>query len=59
MNATLMYVLYLYRHGWQYFNMGYAAALAWVLFAIIFALTLATLKVSGRLVYYEYAGREE
>ena len=58
-NATLMYVLYLYRHGWQYFNMGYAAALAWVLFAIIFALTLATLKVSGRLVYYEYAGREE
>jgi multiple sugar transport system permease protein len=53
-NATLMYVLYLYRNGWQYFKMGYAATLAWVLFAIIFALTVLTLKLSGRLVYYEY-----
>jgi multiple sugar transport system permease protein len=52
-NATLMYVLYLYRNGWKYFNMGYAATLAWVLFAIILAVTLLTLKLSGRLVYYE------
>ena len=49
-NATLMYVLYLYRHGWSYLQMGYASALAWVLFAIIFGLTYLSLRVSGRLV---------
>jgi multiple sugar transport system permease protein len=52
-NATLMYVLYLYRHGWTYLQMGYASALAWVLFLIIFSLTYLSLKVSGRLVHYE------
>jgi multiple sugar transport system permease protein len=52
-NATLMYVLYLYRHGWSYLQMGYASALAWVLFAIIFGLTYLSLRVSGRLVHYE------
>jgi multiple sugar transport system permease protein len=53
-NATLVYVLYIYQNGWQYFKMGYASALAWVLFVIILTLTLVTLKVSGRLVYYEH-----
>jgi multiple sugar transport system permease protein len=52
-NASLFYVLYLYRVGWKYFKMGYASALAWVLFAIIMVLTLITLRASGRLVYYE------
>ncbi len=31
-NATLFYVLYLYRNAFDYFKMGYASALAWVLF---------------------------
>jgi multiple sugar transport system permease protein len=57
-NATLMYVLYLYMNGWQFFKMGYAAALAWVLFALILVLTLLTLKLSGRLVFYEFAESE-
>jgi multiple sugar transport system permease protein len=57
-NATLMYVLYLYMNGWQFFKMGYAAALAWVLFALILVLTLLTLKLSGRLVFYEFAENE-
>lgn len=52
-NASLFYVLYLYRVGWRYFKMGYASALGWVLFAIILVLTLLTLRASGRLVYYE------
>ena len=52
-NASLFYVLYLYRVGWRYFKMGYASALGWVLFAIIMVLTLLTLRASGRLVYYE------
>jgi multiple sugar transport system permease protein len=55
-NGSLFYVLYLYRNGWNYFKMGYAAALAWILFIILLALTLVTLRVSGRLVYY--AGEE-
>lgn len=57
-NASLFYVLYLYRVGWKYFKMGYASALGWVLFMIILALTIITLRVSGRLVYYE-SGEEE
>ena len=54
-NASLFYVLNLYQQGWKFFHMGYAAALAWVLFLIVFSLTLLTLFVSKRLVYYEYS----
>ncbi len=39
-NATLTPVLYLYQRGFQQFDQGYASAVAWVLFAFIFALTL-------------------
>ena len=56
-NATLFYMLHLFRQGWSYFKMGYASAMAWVLFAIIMALTLLSLRVSGRVVYYEGATR--
>jgi len=55
-NATLFYVLYTYRTGIQYFDMGYAAILAWVLFFIILGLTLVIFKYVGRLVYYEDVG---
>jgi len=54
-NATLFYVLYLWRNGFQYLDMGYAAALAWVLFLIILALTLFIFKYVGGMVYYEEA----
>ncbi|MCS7222791.1 MAG: sugar ABC transporter permease [Anaerolineae bacterium] len=54
-NATLFYVLYLYRNGFQYLKMGYAATLAWVLFFIILALTLLIFKYIGSMVYYEEA----
>ena len=53
-NASLFYVLYLFRNGWEYYKMGYAAALAWVLLAIMLTLTLLMLLASRRLVYYEY-----
>jgi multiple sugar transport system permease protein len=52
-NAGLMYVLQLYRQAFQYFAMGYASAMAWVLLVIIVALTLITFKLSGRLLFYE------
>jgi multiple sugar transport system permease protein len=52
-NATLFYVLYLYRNAFQYFKMGYASALAWVLFVIVLILTLIQFRLARRLVYYE------
>jgi multiple sugar transport system permease protein len=52
-NATLFYVLYLYRSGFQNLKMGYSAALAWVLFVIIMGLTLFVFKYLGSRVYYE------
>lgn len=55
-NATLFYVLYTYRTGIQYFDMGYASVLAWILFLIILGLTLFVFKYVGRLVYYEDVG---
>lgn len=55
-NASLFYVLYLYRQGWSYFNMGYASALGWVLLLITMTLTLLILWASRRLVYYGYRG---
>lgn len=39
-NATLTVVLYLYQNGFQRFKQGYASATAWVLFAVIFLVTL-------------------
>ncbi len=51
-NATLFYVLYLYRSGFQYVKMGYASALAWILFVIILVCTLAVLRTSRGRVYY-------
>jgi len=55
-NATLFYVLYLYRNGFLYLDMGYAAALAWVLFFIIMMLTAFVFKGVGSRVYYEQVG---
>lgn len=53
LNSTLFYVLYLYRHGFVYFNMGYASALAWALFIVILALTLLVFRSSPLWVFYE------
>lgn len=52
-NATLFYVLYLYREAFRSFRMGYASSLAWILFVIIMFFTLLQVKLSGKWVYYE------
>ncbi len=52
-NSTLFYVLYLYKQAFNYFHMGYASAMAWILFAIILVLTLLVFKSSSMWVYYE------
>ncbi len=52
-NSTLFYALYLFQNAFAYFRMGYAAAMAWVLFLITLAATLIVFKTSARWVYYE------
>lgn len=52
-NATLFYLLYLYRNAFNWFEMGYASALAWLLFMIILTCTLILWSTSARWVYYE------
>ncbi len=51
--ATLFYVLYLYQNAFQFFRMGYASALAWILFMIILLLTALVFRWSAMWVYYE------
>ena len=55
-NATLFYLLYLYRNAFSWFEMGYASALAWVLFIIILFFTAILLRTSNLWVYYEGVG---
>lgn len=52
-NASLVYGLYIYRQAFQYFNMGYASALAWILFVLIIIITFIQFALAGRWVYYE------
>ncbi len=54
-NATLFFVLYLYKKAFQEFRMGYASALAWVLFVILIVLTLVVWRWSLKRVHYEGA----
>ena len=53
LDSTLVYALYLYRRAFEYFEMGYSSAMAWVLLVIVGILTLLTFKTSGGWVYYE------
>ena len=51
-DSTLFYVLYLYRHAFNYFKMGYASAMAWLLFIVIVVLTYIQFRLSLRWVHY-------
>ena len=52
LNSTMFYSVYLYQNGFLFLKMGYASAMAWVLFIVILLCTLALLKVSDRFTYY-------
>ncbi len=54
-DATRVFVFHLYMYAFEYQQMGYASALAWVLFLIIMLLTIIQVKVSKYWVYYEGA----
>jgi multiple sugar transport system permease protein len=53
LDSTLFYAYYLFRQAFQYFQMGYASALAWILFVVVLALTLAQLRLSKHWVHYD------
>ncbi|MFN8632393.1 MAG: sugar ABC transporter permease [Chloroflexota bacterium] len=52
-NTTLFTVLYLYQVAFEQFKVGYASAIAWVLFGVILVFTLVQWKLADRWVYYE------
>lgn len=54
-NSTLFYVYHLFNHAFRYGNMGYASAMAWVLFVIVLGLTIFQLRTSKRWVHYDTA----
>jgi len=56
LDATLFYVLYLYRKAFEHLQMGYASALAWLLFLIVLFCTLIIFRTSGKWVFYRSVG---
>ena len=52
-DAALFYVIYLFQQAFTYLHMGYASALAWLLFLIIAIVTAVQIVLSRRFVYYE------
>jgi multiple sugar transport system permease protein len=52
-NASMMIVPYLFNNGFRFYKMGYASAIAWVLFVLVMILTLLVFRSSSAWVYYE------
>lgn len=53
LDSTLFYALYLYQRGFQFFDMGYACAMAWFMLLIVALFTSMIFKSSNFWVYYE------
>lgn len=51
-NSTLFYSLYLYEQAFSFLHLGYASAMAWILFVIVIVITLLLFRFSNRWVYY-------
>ncbi|MEZ4870178.1 MAG: sugar ABC transporter permease [Caldilineaceae bacterium] len=56
-NSTLFYSIYMYKQAFQYFNMGYASAMAWLMFVVTLLITLVIFRTSRLWVFY--AGGEQ
>jgi multiple sugar transport system permease protein len=52
-DAALFYAIYLFRQAFEFFNLGFASAMAWLLFAITMVITLVQVLVSRRFVFYQ------
>ena len=51
-DSTLFYALYLFNRAWRYLDMGYASAMAWILFIIVMVFTGLIFKTHRRWVHY-------
>ncbi len=56
-DAALMYAVYIFRQAFEFFNMGFASAMAWLLFVIIMIVTAVQFVGSRRFVFYQGAQR--
>jgi multiple sugar transport system permease protein len=56
-DAALFYLVYLFQQAFQFLHMGFASAMAWLLFVIIMIITVIQVRVSNRFVYYEGGDR--
>ena len=52
-SSALFYVVYLFRNAFEFLRMGYASALAWLLFVIVGVITFMQFRLARRFVYYE------
>jgi multiple sugar transport system permease protein len=52
-NASMVLMLFLYRQGFSFLHMGYASAVAWVMFAILFVFTIIQVTLQKKWVHYE------
>lgn len=50
--STYMYTMYLYDNAFRFHKMGYASAMGWILFIIIFVLTMLALRLTEKRVHY-------
>ena len=57
-NASMMIVPYLFNNGFRFYKMGYASAIAWILFVLVMLLTLLVFRSSSAWVYYETEARK-
>jgi multiple sugar transport system permease protein len=52
-DAALFYAIYLFQQAFEFLHMGYASALAWLLFIVIMAITGVQILLTRRYVHYE------
>jgi len=52
-DESLVYMVYLFQNAFQFFKMGYASAMAWLLFLVIMVVTVVQVRFGNRYVYYE------
>lgn len=52
-NSLMFYNLYMWKKAFEVFDMGYAMAMSWILFLIVFVITIINLKLAPRWVHYE------
>lgn len=52
-DESLVFMVYLFQNAFQFFKMGFASAMAWLLFVIILVITVIQIRIGNRFVHYE------